>query len=189
MFILYGPLIGMIVGLILGGRLSGLAEARIRWFPAIAVAMIVQLLLFGPLAPLIEPGHPLAVAAFLGSSALGLAAAAANIRQPGLALLTGGAVLNLAAILANGGVMPASTEALAVLGWTGHHADFSNSAHIATPALTGLTDVFALPPWLPFANVFSLGDILIAAGCGIFVAGSMLGAMLGARDAARSSDA
>jgi hypothetical protein len=27
-----------------------------------------------------------------------------------------------------------------------------------------LTDVFAMPAWLPFANVFSVGDILIAAG-------------------------
>lgn len=174
MFILYGPLIGLLVGLALGGRLSGLAEARIRWFPAIAAAMGVQLLLFGPLASLIEPGDLLAVAAFLGSSALGLAAAAMNIRQPGLALLTGGALLNLAAILANGGVMPASAEALAVLGWNGDHTDFSNSAHVAAPALAGLTDVFALPRWLPFANVFSLGDILIAAGCGTFVAFSML---------------
>ncbi len=32
------------------------------------------------------------------------------------------------------------------------------------PSLAGLTDVYALPQWLPFNNVFSVGDILIAVG-------------------------
>ncbi len=174
MFILYGPLVGFLVGTAFGGRASRLGQVRIRWFPAIAAAMAVQLLLFGPLAALIEPGHPLGVVAFLASSGIGLLAALANIRQPGLVLLFGGALLNLAVIFANGGVMPASAEALAVLGWSGEQGGFSNSAHLAAPALPWLTDIFALPPWLPFANVFSLGDILIAMGCGLFVAASML---------------
>jgi Family of unknown function (DUF5317) len=30
--------------------------------------------------------------------------------------------------------------------------------------LRPLTDVFAIPAWLPMANVFSVGDVLIAIG-------------------------
>ena len=32
------------------------------------------------------------------------------------------------------------------------------------PMLAPLTDIFALPTWLPFANVFSIGDVLIGIG-------------------------
>ena len=33
-----------------------------------------------------------------------------------------------------------------------------------TPRLAPLTDIFAMPRWLPFANVFSVGDVLIGVG-------------------------
>ena len=35
---------------------------------------------------------------------------------------------------------------------------------VARPVLEPLTDQFALPRWLPLANVFSVGDVLIALG-------------------------
>jgi hypothetical protein len=41
---------------------------------------------------------------------------------------------------------------------------YSNSITLERPALAALTDIFAMPTWLPFANVFSIGDVLIAAG-------------------------
>ena len=41
---------------------------------------------------------------------------------------------------------------------------YSNSSLDARPALAPLTDVFATPPPLPFANVFSVGDVLIGIG-------------------------
>ena len=59
--------------------------------------------------------------------------------------------------------MPASAAALASLGGTAPTV-YSNSAVVAHPALEPLTDIFALPRVLPFANVFSVGDILIALG-------------------------
>jgi hypothetical protein len=174
MFVLYGLLVGLIIGRVLGGEFARLAHARLRWSLAVVGAMLVQLAILGPLAPMIEPGAPVAVLAFVASGALGLAAAVANIRQPGVAVLSVGAGLNLLAIVANGGVMPASRQALEVFGWSGRHDGFSNSAERLAPAFTWLTDIFALPRWLPFANVFSVGDILIAIGCGVFIASWML---------------
>ena len=47
---------------------------------------------------------------------------------------------------------------------------FSNSAVLEDPALAPLTDIFALPAWLPFSNVFSIGDVLIALGIVLVIA-------------------
>ena len=50
---------------------------------------------------------------------------------------------------------------------------FSNSVVVADPALRPLTDIFALPAWLPFANVFSIGDVLIGVGIAVVIALAM----------------
>jgi Family of unknown function (DUF5317) len=63
--------------------------------------------------------------------------------------------------VANGGYMPVSPEAL------GSHVPgggYSNSVLLRDPALAPLVDIFALPSWLPAANVFSIGDVLIGLG-------------------------
>ena len=65
---------------------------------------------------------------------------------------------NLAAIVANGGYMPADPGAIAALGQA-TRTRYSNSVVVDHPALRPLTDIFALPPWVPFANVFSIGDV------------------------------
>jgi hypothetical protein len=41
------------------------------------------------------------------------------------------------------------------------------------PALAPLTDVIPLPQWLPFTNIVSIGDILIAAGIVVVIAAAM----------------
>ena len=85
-----------------------------------------------------------------------------NLRQPGMALVALGSLANLAAIGANGGFMPASAEALATAGLP--PGDHLNSIVVANPALRPLTDIYAIPADLPMANVFSVGDVLIALG-------------------------
>ena len=49
------------------------------------------------------------------------------------------------------------------------HTIYSNSSLVAHPALPWLTDIFALPTWLPFANIFSVGDVLIALGVAVTI--------------------
>jgi hypothetical protein len=79
-----------------------------------------------------------------------------------------GGVLNLLAIVANRGVMPASPTALRSAGLSA--ADhFSNSAPVSGARLAFLGDVFATPAWVPLANVFSVGDVLIWLGFGLLV--------------------
>ena len=55
---------------------------------------------------------------------------------------------------------------------------YSNSALIPHPVLAPLTDTFALPTWLPFANIFSVGDLLIGLGVVAIIGASMRGARL-----------
>ncbi len=169
MFILYGLIAGIVVGLLLGGRLERLAEVHFRLGPLVFVALAIQLVLFSPLADGLAPD--VARAIYVGSTALVGIVVLANLGITGVPLIAVGAGLNLAAILANGGAMPASPAALATLGMgVGPN---TNSVVVERPALEPLTDVFALPAWLPMANVFSVGDVLIGVGVAVAIAAAM----------------
>lgn len=172
MFILYAIPIGIVAGYLLGGRLERLAEVRFAW-PWLAIGgLLVQVALFSPLLEEVigDAGPPI----YVVSTAAVLVAVARNWRIPGMVLVVLGASCNLAAIVANGGVMPASPEAVAALGLTAEDG-FSNSVVMRDPALWPLTDIFATPAWLPFANVFSVGDVLLGIGIAVVIAAGMRG--------------
>lgn len=86
-----------------------------------------------------------------------------NRHVRGLWLLGLGAACNGVTIALNRGTLPASPRALAEVGIRPQNG-FTNSGPIADPVLPWLGDVFATPAWLPLANVFSVGDVLIAIG-------------------------
>ena len=161
MFALYAVPLGLLIGWLSGGHLEGLGTVRFRWAGLALAGLVVQLLLF--LGPVTERIGDLGVPVYVGSSALVLVAVLANLRLPGLPVVAAGAASNLLAIVANGGYMPASPAALAAIGKT-VSTDYTNSVLATHPALAALTDVFALPAGLPFSNVFSVGDVLIALG-------------------------
>jgi hypothetical protein len=168
-FILYAIPIGLVAGRLFGGRLDGLAAVPFRLAPLALIALLVQLLLFSPLADGLSPDVGRAI--YIGSTAIVLLVVVANLRLHGVPLVVAGAACNLAAILANGGVMPASPAALAAIGaGIGPH---TASAVVAQPSLESLTDVYATPGWLPFANVFSVGDVLIGLDIAWAIAAAM----------------
>jgi hypothetical protein len=162
-FILYAILAGVLVGALLGGRWLSLGSIRLEWGPLILIGFVAQVILFSdPVTARIgAAGPPL----YVVSTAMVGIAVLRNIRMPGMPLIILGAVSNMAAILANHGFMPANPAALASIGKTAPTV-YSNSTVVAQPALEFLTDQFALPRWVPFANVYSVGDILL--GIGIF---------------------
>jgi hypothetical protein len=175
-FILYAIPIGIAVGYLLGGRLDRLGDLRFHWAWLAIAGLVVQLVLFSaPIAATVgDWGPPLYVA----STAAVLVAVVRNWRIPGLAIVAIGAAANLLAIVANGGVMPVSPEALAALGADAAEG-FSNSVVMVDPAVRPLTDIFALPAWVPLANVFSIGDVLIGVGVAAVIALGMRGARTG----------
>jgi hypothetical protein len=179
MLLLYAVVIGLIAGLLSGGKLAALGSAHIRLWPVALIGLFAQLLLFSsPLAVVVGPWGP---SLYVVSTVAVLMALVVNLRQPGFWLIIIGALANFAVIVANGGQMPASPDAWAAL--TGVAAvpttDFSNS-HLAGPhtVLAFLGDNFVLPRPLPFANVFSIGDVLIGAGGALFVYQQMHGRVL-----------
>jgi hypothetical protein len=180
MLLVYAVAIGIVAGLLTRGRLSALASVHIRLWPVALGGLAFQALLFSsPLAASVgRLGPPL----YVLSTTLVLISLIVNVRQPGFWLIVVGALFNLTAIVANGGYMPASPDAVAAL--NGVLAlpttDYTNSA-IATGAttLSFLGDVFVLPHPLPLANVFSLGDLLIGIGGAWFVIATMHGRGVG----------
>jgi hypothetical protein len=168
-FILYAIPLGMVAGLLLGGKLGRLADLRLRWAPLALLGLVVQVALFTePIGAAVGDAAP---AIYVASTAAVLIAVLRDVTVPGMALIAIGAGSNLAAILANGGYMPADPVALAsVIELT---PGYSNSVIVADPALRPLTDIFALPAAFPFANVFSVGDILIGIGVAATIAIAM----------------
>ncbi|CAN5789907.1 DUF5317 domain-containing protein [soil metagenome] len=165
MILLYAVAAGLIAGLVSGGRLSALADARFRLWPVALAGLAFQVLLFS--SPLTASVGSLGPTLYVVSMLAVVMALVVNLRLPGFALIVLGAALNLVAIVANGGQMPASPEAVALLSGTAvlPTTDFSNSV-IAGPHtyFAFLGDIFALPRPLPLANVFSIGDVLVGVG-------------------------
>jgi hypothetical protein len=174
--LLYSIAVGLLLGRALGGRVAHLEHVRFAWWPLAAAGLLVQVALFsGPVAERIGAAGP---AVYVVSTLAVLLALLRNAALPGLAIIAVGAALNLVPILANGGVMPSSPEAwLALTGVAQLPTDaFSNSV-LAGPdtAFAFLGDVFVFPRPLPLANVFSLGDAVIALGAVVFLVVAMRG--------------
>ena len=166
MLILAAVVLAIMLVPLAGGDLSKLAQVKLRAWPLLSAALLLQLLIMGvwPHGPagLLRALHVVSyIAAF---TVIWL-----NRKLPGLWCVGTGAVLNFVAIVANGGVMPASAAALKRAGLDPEVGEFANSTVVEGARLGFLGDAFAVPAWVPFANVFSVGDVLIAVGAVLLV--------------------
>jgi hypothetical protein len=162
------PLVlGVLLAPLLGGSWSRLADVRLRLVTAFYLALGLQIVAFPASALPWHTSDRAAVVLWLCSYAVFAVAAGANLRTPGMALVVAGMCSNLVAILSNGGHMPALPSALRAAGL--HFEVSRNSAVNAAPHFAWLVDRWAVPSWIPWGNVFSVGDVLIAAGGLLFV--------------------
>jgi Family of unknown function (DUF5317) len=163
-------LAGLLIAPLLGGRWSRLAELQIRWVGLFYAAIVLQIVAF-PVSslPWRTPDRA-AVVLWLTSYGLFAVAAARNARIAGVPLIALGMASNVAAILSNGGHMPALPSALRAAGL--HFEQSRNSTALAAPHLHWLVDRWAAPAWVPWANVYSIGDVLIALGGFILALGA-----------------
>jgi hypothetical protein len=170
-FIILGIGLGIVVGLLLGGSVGRLAQLHFRLLPLALAGLLTQIVLFSdPVAAAVTDAVGRLV--YTLSTTAVFVAVLANLRIPGIPVVAIGAALNLVAIVANGGIMPADPIAVATAGLV-YGDTFSNSAVISDPVIAPLTDIFAVPAGLPFANVFSFGDVIIAIGLAWTVAAAM----------------
>ena len=141
-----------------GGSLSHLANLRLRWIWTAPLALGLQVLIV-TIAPggnmtlhaLVHIGTYLLIGVFLWM----------NRTIPGAAVIGLGTLSNVTAIVANGGVMPASVTAQRLAGLA-QGAGFHNSAILHHPHLLWLGDIIPVPGPLP--NVLSVGDCFIFIG-------------------------
>jgi len=178
--ILLGLVIGLLLGLAFGGRLTSLLNVRLRFAALIFLALVVrygtQSAIAGGSALVDAFRLPLYAAAFtVLAIALWL-----NRRHPGLALVAAGVAMNGIAITVNGGFMPVFLPALEASGLT--MADLSPTFHVLLPPELGLDFLLRAGPLgdlVPFpvpvlTNLASLGDVLMAIGLGWFAFATML---------------
>jgi hypothetical protein len=143
-----------------GRSLAGLRHLHLRWAWLVPAALALQV----GITTLFPEGRPsLHAALHLVSYALAGAFVLANRRVPGVLVLALGGLLNLVAIAANGGTMPAWPAAMAVAG-VDPGPGFANAGAVAHAHLLFLGDVIPVPGPHPLANVLSAGDLLIFAG-------------------------
>jgi hypothetical protein len=149
------------------GRLARLADIELRHLWAIGVALGLQILIISVFPDRFEWTHePL----HIGSYVFAAVFVWANRRLPGMLVMGLGALCNAVAIVANGGVMPASETAMRAAGLAIEKEGFANSAPVEDANLLFLGDIFSIPDsWPIIDNVFSVGDVLIALGAVILI--------------------
>lgn len=150
---------------VFGGDLRGLGRIELRR-PGAALAGLGLQVVVTSVVP--EADHTLLAVLHVGSYALAGWFVAANLALPGVLPMAVGGALNLAAIAANGGVMPASAWAVARSGLEARDG-FENSAVLADPQLLFLGDVIPVPAG-PIANTLSVGDLVLFAGLALLLA-------------------
>jgi hypothetical protein len=192
MLILIIIAIALCIALLRGGSLLNLLNLPLRWNGIAAAGLILQLLIFTPFSdtPLIATATP---QLYIVSMLLLVVWIAANYRIPGAILLAAGLLSNLAAIVANGGYMPVAPHLAEYTGqivrYEGETALIENNSIASDNVqLWLLTDILAVPPFIPFANVFSIGDVLLVVGGSILVYRGAFGGAAAAPAAAQSSD-
>ncbi len=141
-----------------GGKLSRLAKLQLRWLWTAPLALFLQVVI----TVIVPDGHrTLHSAVHVLTYALLCAFLWANMKIPGVRVIATGAALNLIAIMANKGVMPASRTAEHIAGEV-QSAGYHNATPLTHPHLLWLGDLIPVPGPLP--NVLSIGDCIIFAG-------------------------
>lgn len=166
MSLVWPVVVGLALALALGGKLQRLTTLRWRALWLFYVALAIRIVAF-PFSFL--PWHTPEGAAkvlYLVSFGVLVLAVALNARLPGVAVVAVGMLSNIVAVCANGGHMPALRSALEGAGL--HFTVSRNSAVLAHPHLPWLIDRWAVPAWVPWGTVFSVGDVIVAVGAVVF---------------------
>ena len=173
-----GIALGLVLGLVLGGKIERLADIRLTYLPLLFVAVIVR---YGTEALLglgVDLVEVLRVPLFGLAYGLLLYTLWHNRAYPGLALAFIGIASNGLVIMVNGGYMPVWMDAYAAAGLQG---EINTVLHVPVYVLDAdwflhlgpLSDVIPLP-LPPFQNVASIGDLFLTAGLGFFLFATLM---------------
>ncbi|MGI6368014.1 MAG: DUF5317 family protein [Anaerolineae bacterium] len=174
--------VAVVVALLTGGRLSGLAAPglRVGWLAFVALALQVC-------AVYAQQPSWLPRTLLVASHVMLLAVVFFNTRVPGAPLIGAGLLANAAAMLANGGYMPVTPDAVARAGLESLITTTDSGVRIlgskdivlsaAETRLAILTDTLVMR-W-PTGTVLSIGDVLLALGVCWFLIAALHGGSSG----------
>jgi MFS family permease len=173
--LLMACILGVVAGLVAGGRLSNLLSAQLRFGALIVAGLVLRVATQWLIDQGVGIADELRLPLFMLSFGLLVVALWLNRSQPGLLVAMVGIAANGVAIALNGGYMPVYLPAVEMAGLT--MADLSPTFHVLLPEQLGLSFLAAGGPLgdiVPLAvpiltNVISIGDVLLAAGVGWFL--------------------
>jgi hypothetical protein len=156
----------ILVARLRGGMLRNFAALRLNWIWLVLLSLLLQRLIFPGFLEqaLVRVGT---IPLYVLSMVLLVVWVWRNLHIPGIVLTVSGLLMNTAAIVVNGGLMPVDPLAAEYAGTLAAYSEpVHNNSHATTEGvqLWLLTDIFPVPNGIPFANVFSLGDILLTVG-------------------------
>lgn len=163
-------LLGLVIGLLRGGRLDNLLDHPFRHLWLVLLPFALRgVIYFMPASPGIHsPWVSMTVQVLAYGSLLVLVVINRSIK--GVPLIGLGITLNALAIVFNNGRMPVSPEGLARIGGqelveaVARNTSYTHQLAGESVRLYWLTDIWPLPRPFPLPTVFSIGDVLIALG-------------------------
>ena len=170
-----GPILGLILGLLAGGRLDNLLAVRFRLLQVIFLGFVFRIGIEYAINQGNAPIDALRVPNYMVAFGLLLVGMWANREQPGLSLAFVGILLNAIPILINAGHMPVWQPAFQAAGLSSDaelgplHILLSGTASADFLLKAGpLGDIVPIP--LPFyRNVASIGDVFLTVGLTFFL--------------------
>jgi hypothetical protein len=160
-FLVLAVVVALVTVPLAGGRIGRLADVRFRWSSLLFAALALQLAI---LVVVPDWDDRLLRAVHLGTYGMLFMFLWVNRWCPGIWVVAVGGALNSIAIAVNGGVMPAGPAAVRSAGMASNAHGFTNSGVLDHPRLLFLGDIWAIPQRWPLANVFSIGDVVVAIG-------------------------
>jgi Family of unknown function (DUF5317) len=160
------------IGLLAGGKLERIADLRLTWLWIAPIAFALQLLVVYGAEPFSDQ---FAVPLIVGSHAALALVALLNLRTAGMLVAAAGLMMNLAVIVANGGLMPIAPETMRTAGreaWKVGDGQpgtrVAQSKDIITPRDDTRLELLADRYWtgLPgrLGVIFSAGDVVLLVG-------------------------
>ena len=150
---------GLLVGLAMRGSLRNLATTPVRMTAMFAAGVALRLLALGPF------GSDVQRTLFVLSVCALIVVSLTNLRLVGAPVIALGLALNAFVIATAGGAMPVASEAVLRSG-TRPPAD---ALHVVSDNVSPLADVIPVGP----LGVYSVGDLILAVGTAMLIAGSM----------------
>ncbi len=179
--LLFSIVPALIAGLLLRGRLSGIAQLQLKWMWLVLAGLMVQIVAMGYVGRSWSFAADHRPAIIIGTYLAVLAGLIRNFRVPGMAVVALGFALNFAAIVANGGQMPVTRDIIEASGqsWlidgTQSGEPVWQSKDVLLPKedtrLWVLTDIFITPP--PVRRAAAIGDFVTYAGVGLLIVFAM----------------